>query len=156
MQSGLPIQDKIIRHGAYGVVLQDSQILLTQKKSGPYHSLWGLPGGVIEFGETPEETLSRELLEESSIVTRELEFLNIATATGEYSKNGQPYGFHQVGLIYRVINWVEQLNTIPEEENRWTSLSNIIHEELTPFARYAIRNLPTNKHGDPITLFGVK
>ena len=36
MQSGLPIQDKIIRHGAYGVVLQDSQILLTQKKSGPY------------------------------------------------------------------------------------------------------------------------
>jgi ADP-ribose pyrophosphatase YjhB (NUDIX family) len=149
MQSGLSIQDKIIRHGAYGVVLQDSQILLTQKKSGPYQGLWGLPGGTIEFGETPEETLSRELLEESSLVILGVEFLNIATATGEYSKNGQPYGFHQVGLIYRVINWVKQSYVIPEEENRWTSLNNITHEELTPFARHAIANLPTNKAWRP-------
>lgn len=141
--------NQIIRHGAYGVVLHDSQILLTQKKLGPYQGLWGLPGGSIEFGETPEETLKRELLEESSLVIRRIEFLNIATATGKYSKNGEPYGFHQVGLIYRVIDWIKQPNVIPEEENRWISLNNIIHQELTPFARHAISNLPTNQAWRP-------
>src|ERR1700722_7522784 len=115
IMKSLPIQDKIIRHGAYGIVLLESQILLTQKKSGPYQGLWGLPGGAIEFGETPEDALKRELLEESALVIHGVEFLNIATATGEYSKNGQPYGFHQVGLIYRVINWVNLSHVIPEE-----------------------------------------
>ncbi|WP_052354928.1 NUDIX domain-containing protein [Candidatus Protochlamydia sp. R18] len=142
-------QDKIIRHGAYGVVLQDAKILLTQKKTGPYQGLWGLPGGAIEFGETPEETLKRELLEESSLEILGLELLNIATATGEYNKNGEPYGFHQIGLIYRVVNWIKQLSVTPEEENRWASLNNITHQELTPFARHAIANLPTNKTWRP-------
>lgn len=53
--------NQISRHGAYGVVLRDSEILFTLKKSGPYKGLWGLPGGAIEFGETPEEALKREL-----------------------------------------------------------------------------------------------
>ena len=45
------------RFGAYGILLGDSAILLTRKKSGPYKGLWDLPGGGIEFGETPEEAL---------------------------------------------------------------------------------------------------
>ena len=44
---------------------------------------------------------------------------------------------------------VKQSNVIPEEENRWTSLNNITHEELTPFARHAVANLPTNKAWRP-------
>lgn len=142
-------QDKIIRHGAYGVVLQDFKILLTQKKTGPYEGLWGLPGGAIEFGETPEETLKREMLEECSLEILGLEFLNIATATGKYDKNGKPYGFHQVGLIYRVLNWVKQPSFTPEEENRWAWLNTITHQELTPFARHAIANLPINNTWRP-------
>ena len=53
----------IFRTGAYGIVIQNSRILLTLKKSGPYTGLWGLPGGGIEFGESLEETVTRELLE---------------------------------------------------------------------------------------------
>lgn len=131
-------REKIIRHGAYGIVQQDFNILLTQKKTGPYESLWGLPGGAIEFGETPEETLKRELLEESSLVAAQLEFFNTVTATGEYYKNSQPYGFHQVGIIYTVLDWSEQPNNLPQEENRWISLSSIVHQELTPFASQTI------------------
>ncbi len=141
--------NKIIRHGAYGIVLQDSSILLTQKKSGPYQSLWGLPGGGIEFGETPEEALKRELLEESSLMVRELEFLTIATATGEYNKKGEPYGFHHVGLIYRVLDWIKEPNLTPEEENRWASLNSVISQELTPFGRYAV-HLVQNRGISPV------
>jgi mutator protein MutT len=141
MTGGPSVQNKVIRHGAYGVVLQDSKILLAQKKTGPYFGLWGLPGGGIEFGETPEQTLKRELMEEASIAVSRLELLNIATATGEYLENGCPYGFHQVGLIYRVLDWAEQSNHVPEEECRWASLNDLIHKELTPFALQAVSNL---------------
>jgi 8-oxo-dGTP diphosphatase len=136
---------QIIRHGAYGIVIQDSRILLTQKKSGPYKGLWGLPGGAIEFGETPEETLKRELMEESCIKVSKLEFLTIATSTGNYQDNDIPYGFHQVGLLYKILDWEKEIQVFPEEENYWFELANIPHKELTPFALQAISILPQNQ-----------
>ncbi len=141
--------NQIIRHGAYGIILQDSKILLTQKRSGPYKGLWGLPGGAIEFGETPEVTLSRELLEESSIATSKLEFLSITTSTGNYDNNGVPYGFHQVGLLYKVLGWEKQPDLVSQEENRWVPLADIIQKELTPFALHAVSNLPRNETWRP-------
>lgn len=137
---------RIIRHGAYGILLREGKkILLTQKKSGPYKELWGLPGGKIEFGETPEQTLKRELLEETSLTCGFLEFLNILTATGEYLQEGVPYEFHQVGLIYKVLNWTKQVTQVPEEETHWFFLNDIKMKELTPFAKEAIRILSKGK-----------
>ncbi len=141
--------DQIIRHGAYGVVLRDSKILFTQKKSGPYKGLWGLPGGKIEFGETPEETLKRELLEESSMEAGKLEFVNIATTTCEYVDMGSTYAFHQVGIIYKVLNPTFRADLISEEENRWVSLEEIILDTLTPFAKHALVDLPKDKTWRP-------
>lgn len=136
---------QIIRHGAYGIVIQDFKILLTQKKSGPYKGLWGLPGGAIEFGETPEETLKRELMEESCIKVYKLEFLTIATSTGNYQDNNIPYSFHQVGLLYKILDWKACVRVLPEEENDWFELANIPQKELTPFALQAIPILPQNQ-----------
>jgi len=141
--------DHIIRHGAYGILIKNSEILLNQKKSGPYKGLWGLPGGSIEFRETPEETLKRELLEESTLEISRIEFLNIATSTGTYDNNSVPYGFHQVGLIYKVLDWKEKSELIPQEINRWFSLSNIVESELTPFALHAISSMPTTQTWRP-------
>ena len=123
--------NQIIRHGAYGIVIQGSKILLNQKKSGPYKGLWALPGGAIEFGETPEETLKREFMEESCIEVSKLEFLTTATSTGNYYDNDIPYSFHQVGLLYKILDWKQQIEVLPEEENYWFELANFPHKELT-------------------------
>ncbi len=129
---------QIIRHGAYGVLLQDSHILLTQKKSGPYKELWGLSGGAIEFGETPEEALRREFLEETAIAIGAVEFLHVATATGYYENEEGRYGFHQTGILYTIIDWEQRREVIPEEECFWISLSEGAREKITPFALQAI------------------
>ena len=53
--------------GVYGLVIKDDKILLIKKVTGPYDGLLDLPGGSFEFGETPKETLARELQEEVGI-----------------------------------------------------------------------------------------
>lgn len=136
---------QIIRHEAYGILIQGSKILLTQKKSGPHKGLWGLPGGAIKFGETPEEALKRELMEESCIEISKLEFLTIATSTGNYQDDDIPYGFHQIGLLYKILDWKHQNEVLPEEENYWFELANIPQEKLTSFALKVIPILPQNQ-----------
>lgn len=133
--------NRINRLGAYGILIHDSKILLTLKKSGPYKDLWDLPGGGIELGETPDEALKRELLEESTLAIDHFEFLNTATATDTYDNNGVIYEFHLTGFIYKVLTWSKLPDLVPEEENRWALLSNLQTEELTPFAKAALVSL---------------
>jgi len=68
------MEQRISRFGSYGVIIRCGKILLTQKKNGPYQRLWGLPGGAIEFGESPENALKREILEETAHLAEHFEF----------------------------------------------------------------------------------
>ena len=61
------------RHlGVYGLIVKDNKILLIKKVSGPYDGLLDLPGGCLEFGELPIETLKRELEEETGYASNNL------------------------------------------------------------------------------------
>ena len=51
----------------YGIVVKENKILLINKVGGPYNGKLDLPGGTIKLGEKPEETLIRELKEETNI-----------------------------------------------------------------------------------------
>ncbi len=51
-------------NAAYGIVLKDKRILLTERKDVP---VWVLPGGGVEFNETPHNGCLREVLEETGI-----------------------------------------------------------------------------------------
>ena len=49
---------KETRHlGVYGIVIHDNKILLVEKSRGAYTGKYDLPGGSIEHGEKPIETL---------------------------------------------------------------------------------------------------
>ena len=54
------------RHlGVYGVIINEDRILLVKKSRGAYTGKLDLPGGSFEHGETPIETLKREISEET-------------------------------------------------------------------------------------------
>ena len=71
----------IFRHPITGAtiipVLPDGRIVLIQRKDT---GQWGLPGGIIDWGEDVTTTAKRELKEETG-----LELLNIRRLVGVYS-----------------------------------------------------------------------
>ena len=52
------------------IIIDDStmnNILLIERKNDPYRSMWALPGGFIEMDENLEDSVKREVLEETSL-----------------------------------------------------------------------------------------
>lgn len=62
----------VILVSACALVDADNRILIAQRPEGKSMAgLWEFPGGKLEAGETPEETLIRELEEELGVTTWE-------------------------------------------------------------------------------------
>lgn len=56
------------RHTARGIVIHNNKLLLIERWRGRLH-YYSVPGGGIERGETPEQTVIREIAEETSCLT---------------------------------------------------------------------------------------
>ncbi|HKF11018.1 MAG TPA: NUDIX hydrolase [Xanthobacteraceae bacterium] len=48
-------------------IVRDGRILVVRRARAPAHGLYSLPGGVVEVGETLEETVMREVREETGM-----------------------------------------------------------------------------------------
>jgi len=53
--------------GVGGVIFRGDRVLLVRRAKPPRQGAWSLPGGAREPGESPEETFSRELREETGL-----------------------------------------------------------------------------------------
>lgn len=63
--------------GVGGVVIDQGRALLIRRASEPLRGEWSIPGGMLELGETLEEGVARELLEETGLHVRVLELIEV-------------------------------------------------------------------------------
>ncbi len=89
--------------GVYGLILCRGKILLINKSRGPYRGLLDLPGGRPCVGETIEETLKREIKEETAIVVQTYSlFNNFACSTSLTDDSNTQRVFYHISMIYRI------------------------------------------------------
>ena len=77
-----------------GVILNDDSIILIKRKNNPFKDKWALPGGFVEYGETVEDSVIREILEETSLNT------TIKDIVGIYSHPSRDPRGHVVSIVY--------------------------------------------------------
>ena len=66
---------KRIDIGVKALIFKEGKFLVMHNK-GIEENLWELPGGRMEFGETAEETLKREMIEETGLVVKPIKLLD--------------------------------------------------------------------------------
>lgn len=90
------------RVAAYALITRDSDLLLTRISARGFHSgSWTLPGGGIDFGESPRAALAREVREECGVDCVVGEVLEVDDiAVNGVAPNGRFEDFHGVHLVF--------------------------------------------------------
>lgn len=63
--------------GVGGIVIDRGRTLLIRRGTEPLLGEWSIPGGTLELGETLEQGVARELLEETGVRVRVLELIEV-------------------------------------------------------------------------------
>ena len=91
---------RLVLVAACALIDVDGRILITQRPPGrPMAGLWEFPGGKVETGEAPEQTLIRELNEELGIVVQETCLAPLTFASHAYAD------FHLLMPLYVCRRW---------------------------------------------------
>ena len=132
--------DKAIK--SHGVVVKGlffsknkKEVLLLKNK----HGYWDLPGGHIEFGETPEECLLREIKEEIGAKAKVLKLFTIQTVILEDLGNSKIS--HYISIIFECELFSNVLNCFSFHDDEIESFSWFSVEAILKNKEIKVLNL---------------
>lgn len=106
------------------IIRKDDKIFATQRGYGDFKDWWEFPGGKMEVGESPEEALRREILEELSTEICVDEY--ICTIEYDYPK------FHLTMHCYFCSLVTEALHLNEHEAARWLAKDELDRVKWLP------------------------
>lgn len=87
--------------GVYGVIGNQSELVVIKKNGGPYINRYDLPGGSLEDGESLSDAISREITEETGLVATSIE--QLGTTSFKYPWLYERWTLNQhICVFYRV------------------------------------------------------
>lgn len=124
--------DPKVHVGVAILVAGRRQTLMLKRAKDASHGggLWSVPGGWIDFGETPEQACVRELAEETGIETGISEFAFVDAVANTYPEENM----HVICLFYELIHGptprFKNLEPDKHTEMEYRDLYSIDGEEL--------------------------
>ena len=112
---------------AVALIDADNRVLIAQRPQGkPLAGLWEFPGGKVEAGERPEDTLIRELAEELGIVVREPCLAPLTFASHSYD------GFHLLMPLYACRRWDGFVEAREGQALKWVRAGRLADYPMPP------------------------
>lgn len=122
-----PAPLRILLVVAVALVDTDGRVLLAQRPPGKQLAgLWEFPGGKVEPGERPEETLIRELAEELGIVVKEACLAPLTFASHAYPD------FHLLMPLYVCRRWEGLPRSLEGQALKWVRPRDLKDQPMPP------------------------
>ena len=159
----IPFSHPFVTHahkGVYAIIKRNNQILVIRKARGPYTGLYDLPGGTPEDSETPEETLKREIKEETNCDL--IAYSNKREETIFFSQftkaSGKTGCLQHTGILFDAkVKGMPSLKGDDLDSNGavWVNIADLSPQNATPFVLIGCNRLfsfITNNEGYPIDI----
>jgi 8-oxo-dGTP diphosphatase len=104
-----------------GIILNKRKVLLVKRALRPFLDSWTLPGGHVDYGETVEKAIKREMKEELGIPVK------IKELFGVYSDPKRDPRYHTATIVYLLGEIRGKIQ---------------INEESSGFKYFPLKNLP--------------
>jgi len=79
--------------GVGAVIFDDQAVVLVRRRHAPLASRWSLPGGGLELGETLQQAVAREALEETGLVVDVGPVVDVVDHVATDARGGVEYHF---------------------------------------------------------------
>ncbi len=123
----------LLQDGAAAIIVNENNQILLQSRSD--NDKWGLPGGCQELGERFEDTVIREVKEETNLDIKEDNLKLIAIVSGDTRRNEYPNGDVVINntALYCVKNYSGELKWDRESKNmKFFDLDNLSINQNDP------------------------
>lgn len=118
---------RVILNGSCAVLVNDDDELLMQQRNEP-QKRWGLPGGLMELGESTRATVVREVQEECGIQLdpAQLTLLNVYSGMGvRTAPNGDRYDIVNTAYYAEHVSGTPHVNDAESLQYRWLPLAQL-------------------------------
>jgi 8-oxo-dGTP diphosphatase len=120
--------------GVGAVIVRDGpdeqkQVLLVRRAQEPLKGEWSLPGGAVELGETLEQAICREVLEETGLVVATLDIVRAFDRISRDDQGRVRYHYVLIDFLCRVTGGALACAT-DALEARWATVDEL--NGLTP------------------------
>ena len=117
----------IILPGSNVIILNKQNEILLQKR---HDGFWGLPGGLMDLGESIEEVARREVFEETGLVVENLKLLNIFSGSKYHLKLKNGDELYSVTAVYytKDVSGDLKIDYSESEKIQYFSIDNLPNE----------------------------
>lgn len=136
----------VTRIAAYALCVEDGRILLCRIAPGYWSGVgqWTLPGGGLDFGESPRDGALRELAEETGLVGEIVEIADVLSWSGRWRhpRDDVDEVYHGIQIVYRTRIVGGQLRDETDgstDQARWFTLAEAAQLPIVDLVEEGLR-----------------
>jgi mutator protein MutT len=116
--------------GVGAIIVCDGKLLLEKRKNEPGKGKWSIPGGLVELGESVEQTVIREVREETGLEVEKPEHIDVVDNIIRDESGRVKYHFVIIDYFMKLKGGTLKAAS-DAEELRWVTFDEVEKYDLT-------------------------